>query len=755
MNKVDQPQSLKKGAKKMTWKAYFGSAMIFIVFTFLLSAYFVSAINGYLIDIFTKQATSLAESYTETLDLSSIANTNINQLLDDRLEVSLLSFEQHVQDILNNPGRILEYKERSKVDEVFIFNTEGVIIESASSEFIGWRLPDDHPVREFLESDETYKIDQIRRASESEAYYKYGYVKDGFGHVIQVGISADNIASFNNAFSPQNLKRVIESNPNILLADVYMYDETNFLFELNPDITFFDRYELDAFKTDKLIYRMSDKLDEPSLQIFVPLEIQNERMGTLIIFHSMAYYQQVVNKTMFLVGSMIFILLLIIAYLLCSYYVKDRNIQLISYTDLNSGLYNRKYFNEYIKENFNTLRSNQSYFVILSFNNYVQLKLLLDEKEFNNTTTMLIDLILSEAPSRDFVIQYYDAVLVLIYHNELDVDRFHRNSEAFIEKVNKMNVGGTNIEVKLGLLQVNDRYNSDHEVSSNIAAAIKQLGAPQTPNIYIFTSDIWNDLIYKEQLINDLRKAYLNHFDDEFYVVFQPIVDRTLNQVVCFEALARWNHPKLGMVSPATFIEISEQSNLIIPLGEKIIQQSLNFVKEIRRHGFEKLCVSINISYAQLIQPHFVEKLSYMINREQVPFNQIALEITESILIDDFDMLNEKLNALRQMGVRILLDDFGVGYSSIERINNLSVDYLKVDKSFVKLIEEDEELVKGIFSLTTSLNYPVVAEGVETLEQIKWLEQNGCHLFQGFYYSEGLAKREAIRFLQTSYHPDK
>ena len=181
----------------------------------------------------------------------------------------------------------------------------------------------------------------------------------------------------------------------------------------------------------------------------------------------------------------------------------------------------------------------------------------------------------------------------------------------------------------------------------------------------------------------------------------------------------------------------------------------MNFVKEIRRHGFEKLCVSIKISDAQLIQPHFVEKLSYMINREQVPFNQIALEITESILIDDFDMLNEKLNALRQMGVRILLDDFGVGYSSIERINNLSVDYLKVDKSFVKLIEEDEELVKGIFSLTTSLNYPVVAEGVETLEQIKWLEQNGCHLFQGFYYSEGLAKREAIRFLQTSYHPDK
>jgi diguanylate cyclase (GGDEF)-like protein len=247
---------------------------------------------------------------------------------------------------------------------------------------------------------------------------------------------------------------------------------------------------------------------------------------------------------------------------------------------------------------------------------------------------------------------------------------------------------------------------------------------------------------------SDLRRALAA---GELRNVYQPIVSPTGGTIVGFEALVRWHHPERGVVSPADFIPIAEQSGLIVPLGRTVLEQACAEAVgwNADRDGQEPLRVAVNFSPRQLSHPRAVETVVEVLDRAGLDPSLLCVEITESALVDDAAATLGTLNRLKELGVTLALDDFGTGYSSLTYVRRFPIDTLKIDRTFIDGIvgsSEDEAIVTAVLSMGRALGVHVVAEGVETEEQAARLRTLGCTLAQGYLFSRPVAP-EAVRDL--------
>lgn len=208
--------------------------------------------------------------------------------------------------------------------------------------------------------------------------------------------------------------------------------------------------------------------------------------------------------------------------------------------------------------------------------------------------------------------------------------------------------------------------------------------------------------------------------------------DRKLRGV---EALIRWKNDDGKMISPAVFIPIAEKSGTIVPIGTWVIEESMQAYAEWKRKYHYPLVMSLNISAIQYKQPDFIEQMLHLMEKYDVAPPEIELEITESVLIDDFTEVTEKLAVLRDIGIKISLDDFGTGYSSLTYLKGLPIDTLKIDKSFIDTVVTDENtriITESIIYMVKKLGYETIAEGVETEEQYRYLNEIDCDNIQGY-----------------------
>jgi predicted signal transduction protein with EAL and GGDEF domain len=241
-------------------------------------------------------------------------------------------------------------------------------------------------------------------------------------------------------------------------------------------------------------------------------------------------------------------------------------------------------------------------------------------------------------------------------------------------------------------------------------------------------------------LETDLRGAVQR---DEFSVFYQPIVSLRRGEITGFEALVRWNHPEEGLLQPTEFIRQAEEIGLVESIGDFVLRQACREISSLRRKfpDHRPLDVSVNLSTAQLVQTGFVEKLCQVLRETGLDGGGLQLEITESAVMPDVELAAKTVSRLRKLGVKVYLDDFGTGYSSLNLLHRLSVDALKIDKSFVNLMERDDgkaEIVQTITMLAHGLGMDAVAEGVETPGQLAHLRSIGCDYGQGFYFSKPL-----------------
>jgi len=243
----------------------------------------------------------------------------------------------------------------------------------------------------------------------------------------------------------------------------------------------------------------------------------------------------------------------------------------------------------------------------------------------------------------------------------------------------------------------------------------------------------------------ELRHAIAN---DELELHYQPQINASTG-VTGVEALIRWNHPERGMVFPGDFIDVAEESGLIIPMGEWVLQNGLMQLKKWQAEGLALGTLAINVSPKQFHQDSFVEYVKGLLNEMEMSGDLLELELTENILLDQTAETVSKIEALKEVGVLFSIDDFGTGYSSMAYLKQLPLDRLKIDKSFVSDITtniNDAHIVKTIIGMSHNLGLELIAEGVETKEEMDFLIENGCDNFQGYYFSRPIPAKKIVEF---------
>jgi len=302
------------------------------------------------------------------------------------------------------------------------------------------------------------------------------------------------------------------------------------------------------------------------------------------------------------------------------------------------------------------------------------------------------------------------------------------------------NVGGISLHItpSIGIAIFPDDGDSVNTLIKNADAAM-YLAKEKGRNNYQFYTPLLNSrTLDRLKLENDLRLAL---DAGGFEVYYQPQLFAVSGNLWGAEALVRWRHPERGLVSPADFIPLAEETGLIIPLGEWVFAEAARQVTAWRKHGLPNLIVSVNISAVQFRKDDFVERIKIILKEEGAVAHSLELELTESILMHDMESSIETLKYLRELGFRIAIDDFGTGFSSLNYLRRLPVNVLKIDQSFVReMLEEQASLaiVESIISLAHSLGKETIAEGVETQAELDILTERGCRLMQGYYFSKPL-----------------
>jgi diguanylate cyclase (GGDEF)-like protein/PAS domain S-box-containing protein len=264
-----------------------------------------------------------------------------------------------------------------------------------------------------------------------------------------------------------------------------------------------------------------------------------------------------------------------------------------------------------------------------------------------------------------------------------------------------------------------------------------------------FTDALNTQAVQRLSLENDLRAALEK---EEFFLLYQPQVSLATGEITGVEALIRWRHPRLGIVSPLEFIPVSEDNGLIHPIGEWVLRTACAQVRQWQQARIPLVPVAVNVSAAQFRQEGFCSLLRNLLEETCIPPRYIELELTESLMISNQDVTHRVMRELKQIGVHLAIDDFGTGYSGLSYLRQFRVDKLKIDRSFIHdlaIDRDDAAITAAIISLGKTLNLTVVAEGVEEEAQISILQDHSCDQAQGYYFSRPVSSEEITSKLET------
>ena len=271
-------------------------------------------------------------------------------------------------------------------------------------------------------------------------------------------------------------------------------------------------------------------------------------------------------------------------------------------------------------------------------------------------------------------------------------------------------------------------------------------------NSYQLYNPVMNEKLLKRlKLENKLRKALRN---DEFLLHYQPQVDIAIGKVVGIEALVRWQNPEEGLIFPGEFIPVAEETGLIVPLGEWVLRAACRQNRMWQDEGLKRMTVSVNISMRQFRQKDFVSTVARILEETGLEPKYLELELTESVIMGDAEVIIKILQELKAMGIRLAIDDFGTGYSSLVYLKRMPIDMLKIDQSFVRDIvadPNDAAIIRATIQVARSLNLDFIAEGVETDEQLEMLRGLGCYKMQGYLFSRPLPPQGVMGFLRKEW----
>ncbi len=306
--------------------------------------------------------------------------------------------------------------------------------------------------------------------------------------------------------------------------------------------------------------------------------------------------------------------------------------------------------------------------------------------------------------------------------------------------------------ISIGIVLSNIGYERSEKFLQAADTAMHYAKISSVKDWLFFAPEMHERALEKLQLESDLQQAIRYNL---LHLNYQPIVSLTTGKISGFEALVRWNHPQKGNISPEKFIPISEETGSIVQLGKWVLAEACARFKQWQK-SFPKLItfdISVNLSGIQLSNPDFLNQIDNLLETLELNGEYLKLEITESILMENATAVTNILKSLKERKIKLCIDDFGTGYSSLSYLRYLPIDTLKVDRSFIsnKINKKNLNILKTIINLAHSLELDVVAEGVETEEQLLMLQSLGCEYGQGYFFSKPLEEEKAIEFIQSQF----
>lgn len=300
------------------------------------------------------------------------------------------------------------------------------------------------------------------------------------------------------------------------------------------------------------------------------------------------------------------------------------------------------------------------------------------------------------------------------------------------------------VSCSIGIAMYPDSGDNVEDLIQAANTAMLEAKAQRGSNYSIYSRESGIESLARLNLEQDLRRAVRNN---EFELYYQPRVGLQKGDVIGMEALIRWRHPQRGLISPKEFIPVAEECGLIVPIGYWVIRQACEDLALFDTSHKRGMDIAINLSFKQLQDSMFVDTASRIILQSGVDARRLEFELTETAIMSNYQATYEGMTALASLGASFSLDDFGTGFSSFAHIQRLPISALKIDRSFIREViknKEDRIIVKAMISLAHSLGLRVIAEGVETLDQIQFLWQHHCDLIQGFYFSPAVTARDFV-----------
>lgn len=290
------------------------------------------------------------------------------------------------------------------------------------------------------------------------------------------------------------------------------------------------------------------------------------------------------------------------------------------------------------------------------------------------------------------------------------------------------------INIVIGILPINDTYNNVYRIIEDVNLAVDWAFKSSNENFAYYTDKI-REQLQKEVKIETLLRTAVDNM--ELSLVYQPQHDTKTGKLVGVEALARWENEDIGQISPFVFIPIAEKIGIINEIGKWVMIEACKQNKEWQEKGLPKIPVSVNLSPIQFKNDSIVDDVKTILKECELDGQYLGIEITENALVEDIKDINKKLFSLRDMGINISIDDFGTGYSSLRYLRDLNLDVIKIDREFIKDYPEkdDGSITKIILNISRELGYKTISEGVETQEQLEFINHNGGNIIQGYFFS--------------------
>lgn len=642
------------------------------------------------------------------------------------------------------------------VDEIDLYNNEGVITNSTSEGLIGWQASEGHPVYDFMMSDQTMLVEKVRPDTENGLYYKFGYVKDETGGFVQLGILAENIQDFIGEFEITKLLSDISNRgdvKHVFFVDTkYEIIASSLPNYIGSTIDVKDiRAEMDGNESD--VHR--DEINGYSFfRVSVPIFVENEKIGSLLIHWATDKVDTKITQMLRYAITVSLIIIIITGSILYYAYRKSKSNIKIAYYDELTGLRNSKYLTDYLYQLLrNPYRKNKAV-LLLNFVNFKTLNITYGFLYGDEILKQIAFKIRTLLDSEDLLFRFEGDRFVVVLDDYADQQELRAFADKLMQIFENPIMEGTEhqyVNVQIAIVEIKDRHTSTDKILQDATLTLSHIKDSSADQVAFFNEDMEKRLLRQDKIIKVLWEVIEGKDTESFYLEFQPKLDLMKDKVIGFEALARLRIENLGQIAPDEFIALAEEKLVIYDLGNHILLLACDFLRRLQDEGFHETSVAVNISGIQLLREDFVENLQQKLFLSEKNRKSLEFEVTETVLLDHFSQINETLEAIKKMGIAISLDDFGTGYSSFSRLAELNIDTIKIDRFFIGKISHTSEkdlIISDIISMAHKIGLNVVAEGVEDERQKAYLQKYRCDIIQGNLLSKPLPEEGAINFLR-------